>query len=150
MREVIDFFARNREIRYNSWVLVADKEASNLLEVVPRKESALAQEIEGIIENNEADWSKASPIILKDLLIKLALPHYDETIGRLTAHYPQLPPEATYQQEDLVKGLPPEEKRVIAVSGMGVFKKGKLQGWADRRETRGFLWVTDDVAGELW
>ncbi|WP_027339592.1 Ger(x)C family spore germination protein [Halonatronum saccharophilum] len=147
LREVVDFFARNREIRYNSWVLVGDKEASNLLEVVPRKEGFLAQEIEGIIENNENDWSKASPIILKDLLIKLALPHYDETIARLTAHYPKLPPEATYQQQDLMEGLPAEEKRVIAISGMGVFKSGKLQGWADRVETRGFLWVTDDVEG---
>ncbi|GAB6099580.1 Ger(x)C family spore germination protein [Halanaerocella petrolearia] len=144
LREVIDFFARNQEIRYNSWVLVTKDRADNIMEIAPRFQGSLAQEIIGILENAK-DWSNAYALNLKDMLMRLADKKLDEVTARVTYYEPFISPEGTYKQEDLVKQLSENDKRIVAVDTMAIFKDGKLQGWFTKEQSRGYLWITGEM-----
>ncbi|AGB42433.1 germination protein, Ger(X)C family [Halobacteroides halobius DSM 5150] len=139
--KVIDFFARNQEIRYNSLFVVTEGKAANVLDTNPRFEDSLAQEIEGIYRNYKS-WAGTYALNLKQMLVRLANKQYDEVTGRLTTYIPDVAPEGTYKQESLVKGT---SKKTVAMSGMAIFKKGKLKGWFNRPETRGYLWITGEM-----
>ncbi|WP_106231683.1 Ger(x)C family spore germination protein [Orenia metallireducens] len=147
LKDIIDFFARNKEIRYNSWVLISEYPIRETLESNPRFEGSLPSEIQGLIENNKTDWSESYSINLKDMLIRLADDDFDEITGRLTNHRPQLAPEGTYEQLDLVKDVPVDLRDVIALSGAAVLKDGKLKGWLDRVESKGYLFIADEIEG---
>ncbi|WP_134117977.1 Ger(x)C family spore germination protein [Orenia marismortui] len=147
LKDIIDFFARNKEIRYNSWVLISQFPIKETIESNPRFESSLPAEITGLIQNNQTDWSESYALNLKDMLIRLANDDFDEVTGRLTNYKPKLPPEGTYQQLDLVKNIPEDLRDVIALSGDAVLKDGKLKGWLDRVESKGYLFVVDEIEG---
>ncbi|WP_018249518.1 Ger(x)C family spore germination protein [Orenia marismortui] len=147
LKDIIDFFARNKEIRYNSWVLISQFPIKETIESNPRFESSLPAEITGLIQNNQTDWSESYALNLKDMLIRLADDDFDEVTGRLTNYKPKLPPEGTYQQLDLVKNIPEDLRDVIALSGDAVLKDGKLKGWLDRVESKGYLFVIDEIEG---
>ncbi|AZO94975.1 Ger(x)C family spore germination protein [Halocella sp. SP3-1] len=142
--KTIDFFASNPEIRYNSWVLVYKGRLDELFKMAPRFDNSLAQAMEGIIDNQE-EWSSFYTINLKDMLIRLANPHYDVIAGMMTDYVPKLPTEGTYEQENLLSNLDPDEKQILALSAMGVFKNGKLKGWFNQGDTMGYLWVTGEM-----
>ncbi|WP_459835687.1 Ger(x)C family spore germination protein [Halanaerobaculum tunisiense] len=144
--KITDFFARNQEIRYSSWVVISDGKAKEVLKLNPRFSGSLAEEVEGLIDNTKVR-AEGHVLNLKDLLIRLDNEQYDEVTGRITDYYPKIEPEGTYEQENLVKELPKKEKRIVALSGMSVLKDGKLQGWLNRIETRGYLWITDEMEG---
>jgi spore germination protein KC len=147
LKDIIDFFARNKEIRYNSWILISEYPVKETLESNPRFEGSLPAEIEGLIENNQTDWAESYAINLKDMLIRLADDDFDEVTGKLTNHRPQLVPEGTYQQLDLVKNVPIDLRDVVALSGMAVLKDGKFKGWLDRVESKGYLFIVDEIEG---
>ena len=142
--KIIDFFASNQEIRYNSWILIYDGTADDFLRLSPRFEGSMAQELEGIVQNYK-EWSNTYVLNLKDMLIRLADQDFDEVTGRITDYSTKLSPEGTYQQENLVAPLKEEDKKIIALSSLAVFKDGKLKGYFDRVETRGYLWITGEI-----
>ncbi|SNY16968.1 spore germination protein KC [Orenia metallireducens] len=147
LKDIIDFFARNKEIRYNSWVLISQFPIKETLESNPRFEGSLPAEIAGLIENNQSDWSESYAINLKDMLIRLADDDFDEVTGRLTNYEPKLAPEGTYEQLDLTKNIPEDLREVISLSGDAVLKDGKLVGWLDRVESKGYLFVVGEIEG---
>jgi len=147
LKDIMDFFARNKEIRYNSWVLISEFPIKETLEANPRFEGSLPAEIAGLIENNQSDWSESYAINLKDMLIRLADDDFDEITGRITNYKPELTPEGTYEQLDLTKNIPEDLRDVISLSGDAVLKDGKLVGWLDRVESKGYLFIVGEVEG---
>ncbi|GEN33377.1 Ger(x)C family spore germination protein [Aneurinibacillus danicus] len=82
MKEVIDFFARNREIRYSSWILIAKKTAEEIVTAEPNSEVMMGYELNGII-NNQSEWGRTVVVTLKDLINNYSDPYAGFVTGQV-------------------------------------------------------------------
>lgn len=99
LKEVVDFLARNREVRLTAWVLTTDKKALEIITAQPNSEVTLGDELQGIV-NNQSEWGKGTILTLKDLINLYENPHEAFVTGQIV------------QKEGLKKG-----KKIIAIDG---------------------------------
>lgn len=129
VEKYMDFFLRHRETRLLTWVLVSKGPASEILNVEPELETTPGRNIEELIRN-ERDTSQIATVDLKDFTSKL--------MSNTTA--PIAP---------MVEVSSDNNKKIAYLSETAVFKKDKMVGALDKKETRGLLWcinkVTDGV-----
>lgn len=125
LQKYIDFFLREQQSRLNIWILVAKDRADATLEVTPQLENMPALDIADLVDI-QGEASQSSVVNLKQFATRL--------LSRTTA------PIAPFI-EVAGKG----DKKAIRVSGTAVFKKDKLAGQLNQSETRGLLWVIDEV-----
>lgn len=125
VQNYIDFFVRDHETRLKVWVLVSKGTAEEVLDVKSELEKIPARNIADLIEIQTAT-SQTSVVELEDFLTRL--------MSRTTA--PIAP---------VIEVSGKGEERTVRVSGTAVFKKDKLVGQLDETETRGLLWVINEV-----
>lgn len=122
---VIDWVERDAETRREVGVLVAKGEASEILSIPGDLEKLSALEISQALQAAGA-LSKAIRVDLNQFMLQY--------VSESTA--PVAP------RIELVKEGNQKKFRIV---GMAVFKKDKLVGWLNERETRGLLWVLGEV-----
>lgn len=125
VQKYIDFFVRDHETRLKVWILVSKGTAEEVLDVKSELENTPAMNIADLIEIQTAT-SQTSVVKLEDFLTRL--------MSKTTA--PIAP---------IVEVSGKGEERTVRVSGTAVFKKDKLVGQLDETETRGLLWVINEV-----
>lgn len=116
LKEVVDFLARNREIRLTAWVLTTNKTALDIITAKPNSEVTMGNELQGII-NNQSEWGKGTILTLKDLVNLYENPHQAFVTGEIT------------QKEGIKKG-----KKVVAVEGANVIYHRKYLMNLNRNE----------------
>jgi spore germination protein KC len=129
VKPLLDFLGRDPEIRRRSYIFIARGKAKPILQGVHEQENIPSHAIEGSVQGTKAS-SKIPKRILKDFL---------ETIDSRTS-------------SSVVPGILLLEKseggqsiKVVALDQTAIFKKDKLIGWFDGRETRGLLWILNEV-----
>jgi len=125
LQEYIDFFLRAHEMRPTALILVAEDRASDVLNVKPETEKFPAVNIAKLIKTY-GFTSTFYKINMKDFASCL-----------ISATKAPLVP--------LVSIIHDEDYEDIYVSGMVVFKKGKIVGELNHDEVRGLLWVLGKV-----
>ena len=130
LKEIIDFLARNREIRYSSWILVADRAAKDIIIAKPNSEVTISDEILGLI-NNQAEFSRTATIMLRDVINKY--------IG----------PESTFVTGIIRKSPVSGKKEVVEILGGAVIKNGNYAGELTPREMRTLRWMNKITGKEL-
>lgn len=120
----IDFFLRYRETRLLVWILVAKGQADDVFNVKPEIESTPGRNIGELIKNQES-ISQIPAVNLKDLASRLT--------SKTTA--------AVAPMIEISK----EGNGEVYLSETAVFKKGKMVGTLDKKETRGLLWGINKV-----
>lgn len=125
VQNYIDFFVRDHETRLTTDVLVAGSNAGEILEVESELEKTPATAILHLLDAQNAT-SKALKVSLKDFVSSL-----------LTVTTAPVAP--------LIEILTEGEEKVLNISGMAVFKNDKLVGYLDHKESRGMLWVRDEI-----
>ena len=140
IREAIDFFSREGEVRETNTVVVAKGvKASEVVWNEFELERMPAEGALGIMKIAVQELSTTVMVTLNDFLQML------ETEGH----------EATTSRAELVRRPPSEDPRgelkreTISVSGRetgaAAFKGDKLVGWLDKTQTRGLQWVKGKV-----
>ncbi|HEX2946820.1 MAG TPA: Ger(x)C family spore germination protein [Clostridia bacterium] len=129
LQEIFDFFSRNPELRFRTWVAVTQGEAGKILDVVPIMEKDPSLNIEKIIEKTNLT-GKACGIMLKDFLEKY-MDHYTNPVASRIVLTTQ------------------GDKTVVKLDGAAVFGSKKMAGWLNENETRGYLWVTNKISGSV-
>ncbi|HEX3012438.1 MAG TPA: Ger(x)C family spore germination protein [Syntrophomonadaceae bacterium] len=129
IHEVLDFFTRNPELRLRTLVAVTPGEASKLLEVVPMMEKDPATDLERIIENRSLA-GKGYRIMLKNFLEDYLEPNANPAASRIIL--------------SKAEGNP-----VLELNGAAVFRKNKMAGWLDPKETKGLLWIKSEIKGSI-
>lgn len=129
IRDILDFFSRNPELRFRTWIAVTSGEARKILEIVPIMEKDPSANIEKIIEKTNLA-GKACRIMLKDFLEDYLEPYLNPLASRIV-----LTSEG--------------EKSVVKLEGASVFDDSKLIGWLDDNETRGYLWIKNEIRGSI-
>lgn len=123
IREALDFFSREPEIRWKVRVYVTPGEARKVLEVKPRQEVINATYLFDLAQN--------------ELRINVFSPMTD--LGMV----------ARALNDGTAVVLPRVEpgKEEVRLAGSAVFKGDRLAGWLDESETRGLRWVKNRVRG---
>ncbi|MFZ5649785.1 MAG: Ger(x)C family spore germination protein [Bacillota bacterium] len=144
--EVMDFFERNPQIRRTTWVLVGKGDLTSLLDEPGRIERTPAQRIFGII-SERALTSQYGVKRLGNFLEMMesegsqpftAIIERKQNIAR--------PDEQRATQQE---GHTSEPHQNITMSGTAVFRRDKMVGQLDPKESRGLLWVRGEVKGGI-
>lgn len=144
MTEVVDFFSRNREIRFSNYILVAGGRAFDMMQTPPDLHRDLPTEILGIIRNLN-EWSKSYVSNAKEFLISYAERCGDLVTGKIWYMNEKMNTFST-DRENYEKLYLNDRKLPIAyMEGCAVFRQGSMVGWLDGPETRGFLWITGKI-----
>ncbi|KJS72442.1 MAG: hypothetical protein JL56_13005 [Desulfotomaculum sp. BICA1-6] len=149
IRKVLNFFSRSPDTRETIWVLVSRGAAKEVLNSHSQLETTSAQGVGAMVRSGVG-----VPVMLKDLSMMLASKGTNPVLPliELTASgSPQGPgmaenvPRAQHEQ---AHGT--QTHAEITITGTGVFKDDRLVGWLDMMESRGMLWLRDEMEeGEI-
>lgn len=127
INEALDFLHRNYQSEYLADVLVAkDVTPEQILKVQPDMDVIPAMYIKGTIENT-AIRAKVKRATLVNLFKDIKNKCRQVTIGQITK----------------------VNEKTVKTEGTAVFKNGKLVGWLDQYQTRGYLFATDKVKSTI-
>lgn len=125
----LDYFSRQRELRMYTWLCIAkNTQAKELLNVKRGINIIQATYLEDIIENDKYH-AKAISSSVMDYYRNLLKYGIDPTLGVL----------------QLVESNEGDIKKRVKFSEIAVFKKDKLIGYLNEKETFGFNWVIGKI-----
>jgi len=127
LQKYIDFFLRAHEMRPTAFILIAEGRASDIMDVKPETEKFPAINIAKLIKSY-GFTSHLYKVNMKDFASCL-----------MSATTAPLAPLVSLSQN--------KDDKDIYVSGMVVFKNGKMIGKLNQEEVRGLLWVLGKVKG---
>ncbi len=122
----IDFFLRYRENRLLVWVIVSKGTASEMLDIKPGLETTPGRSIGQLMKNQEEDTALIPAVELKDFASRL--------MSKTTA--PIAP---------IIEVSKVDKKKTVYLSETAVFKKDKMVGTLNKKETRGLLWGINKI-----
>jgi spore germination protein KC len=125
--QVIDWFLRDHEMRLQTWVLVSQGEASEVIKGDSGLEKIPASHLERMIKESDA-LSKSVAFNLMEVTNMITSQSSHPVIGRISKNK---------------SGQDDEEELIL--KGAGVFQKDRLIGWLNPLETRGYLWIKGKV-----
>ncbi|HPT90871.1 MAG TPA: Ger(x)C family spore germination protein [Acetivibrio sp.] len=125
LEKYIDFFLRAHEMRPTALILIAEDRASDVMDAKPETEKFPAVNIEKLVESY-AFTSHLYKVNMKDFA----------SCMMSDTKAPMAP---------LVSVMQDKENKDIYVSGLAVFKKGRMVGKLNEDEVRGLLWVLGKV-----
>jgi spore germination protein KC len=121
--EALDFLHRNYQSEYRADVLVArGTKPEEILKIQPDMDAIPAMYIKGTAENTVIR-AKVEQKKLIELFKEIKNEAKQITIGQITK----------------------VDDKTVKTEGIAVFRDGKLVGWLDQYQTRGYLFVTDKV-----
>ncbi len=125
VRPILDLFIRDQEPRPTVWILVADGKASDVLKVPGQLEKISAVEI--------SDLEKAQSALSENVTVNL-----QDFVSRLMS-------KTTAPIAAIIKTDDRNQPKRNRLTGTAVFKKDRLVGKLDGRQTRGLLWILGKV-----
>ena len=134
--QMVDVILRSKDIRLNTWILVAKGRAVDILDVEPEMEELLSQEILGLVENQPVA-SKAYTVDIKHFVNQLINSGQDAAAACVEVY--EHKDEGQSQGQDGAEDKIP--RKMVRVEGTAVFRKDKLVGFLDSEETKGFLYA---------
>lgn len=124
---VIDFQTRYAEPRINSFILFTKGEAYNIIKSMPKFESISAEEIKEM-----AKLGITLKVYVRDFMNML-----------LTDGIEPFAPQLTLKPLEV--NTKNKSEKTLGVDGIAIFKKDKLIGWMSEEETRGLLWLRNEM-----
>ena len=119
----IDYFLRNRNIRKTGYLFVArNSTAAEILRVPTQVEQLPGPALVSMIKNQDLNIGIYTPTDLGDFLTKSITPGIEPAVPG-------------------VEVIEEEGKKKLRLSGTAVFKEGRLVGWLDEVESRGYRWL---------
>jgi len=125
LHKYIDFFLRAHEMRPNALILVAEGRASDIMDAKPITEKFPALNISKLIKTY-GFTSHFYKVNMRDFAACM-----------MSATKAPIAPLVTVVEE--------QDEKDVFISGMAVFKEGKMIGKLNEDEVRGLLWVLGEV-----
>ncbi|KJS64715.1 MAG: hypothetical protein JL50_18965 [Peptococcaceae bacterium BICA1-7] len=144
LREITDFFERHPQIRRTTWLLVGKGPLSALMDEPGRLEDNPAQRVVGII--NERDLTSQYAVQkLGDFLEMMESEGSQPYTAVLERKINKAAPEE--HKNRLAEGHIAEPHQNVQIDGTAIFRRDKMVGWLNSRESRGLLWIRGKVRG---
>ena len=127
LEESLDFFQRDHEIDYLMNVLVAkDVSPAEILEIESDMDTIPAVYISETVENTSYRGTGKKTMLI-DVIKDMDCKGKQPVIGQITK----------------------AGENMVRTEGLAVFKKGKLVGWLDPYETRGYQFAMNDIGSAI-
>lgn len=146
LKEILDFFERNPQVRRTTWLLVGKGSLEALLDEPGRLEISPARRLFGIISERDLT-SQYAVQRLGDFMEMME----SEGSQPFTAVVERVPNPATPEEHRnrVPEGHISEPHQNILINGTAVFRRDRMAGWLNPKESRGLLWVTGEVRGGI-
>ncbi|MDP4108583.1 MAG: Ger(x)C family spore germination protein [Bacillota bacterium] len=125
MRDYIDFFLRNPDVRPSAYIIVTQSTVKEIMDLKPLLENVPVTSLKRILKTQEFTSETA----------KVTLIEFTSCLMSKTKS--AVAPVAGVAENG--------GKKAAFISGLAVFKNYKLAGTFNRKETRGLLWVLDKI-----
>lgn len=142
LQEIVDFFERNPEIRRTNWVLVTRGDLSSLLDEPGRLEPTPAQRIFGIIKERHA--ISTCPVQRLGDFLKLMESKSTQPFTSILETKKNTATPKEQQHKQMQEG-PTELHNVMKITDTALFKQDKMVGTLNAPESRGVMWVRNEV-----
>ncbi|TDT51946.1 Ger(x)C family spore germination protein [Fonticella tunisiensis] len=126
---ILDFWGRDHEPQLTSFILVAKGMAKDIIEGRHLQEKIPSKAIENLVKGTYAT-SKAPRVNFLDVLKSFYSKSSDPFITGI---------EITSKKSSV------DLEKLIKLDHTAIFKKDKLIGWFNGKETRGLLWILNEV-----
>ena len=131
--DILDFFLRNHETKITPKILIVkDHKAKDLIGVRSEIDNIPAVRLEGILENNTAQ-ATTREVNLIDVVQELSAVHGSVVIPTMIAE----------DKENL------KNSKDLKIEGSAVLHKDQLIGYLDTGQTRGYLFIKNEVDGGI-
>jgi spore germination protein KC len=124
---IVDFHTRYAEPRINSFIMFTKGKASKIINSMPTFENISAEETREL-----AKMGVGIKVYVRDFLNMLLTDGLEPFASQFT-----LEPLEVYTKN--------KSGETQALNGIAVFKGDKLAGWMEERETRGLLWLRNEI-----
>lgn len=151
--DVLDLFERDKETQRMAYMLISREiSAREVLGATSELENIAAIHIKSILDNSTA-LARIKKITLIDMLKCMNCKGYSPSVGVISKSKKEAQEKETGSSDNGVsdkKMSGDQEKeeleiKDLRVEGAAVFKKDKLAGWLNSRETRGLLFAQNEV-----
>lgn len=140
VREVLEFFPRHRQPRLRTVILVTPGWASHVLASIAPIESLTSDALQEI-----STFRTGVVTDLKDFLAALANEGEEPLTARVLVVHPGVPqPGAPEMEAGTGPPSVPNPPQPV-INGAAVFKDSRLLGFLDDEETRGVLWIRNEL-----
>jgi spore germination protein KC len=140
IRNTLDFLSRNNEIRTNFYFAIAKgTTARELLGVLTPLETLSANSMFGTLEVSRKTWASTVPTQLDTLMSDLMSKGKHPVLSTIQIQGNQ---EQAVSKKNLEKMDTPG---VLQYKGLAVFKKDKLLGWLNEKESKAYNFVQNKV-----
>jgi spore germination protein KC len=138
--DLFDFFERSHEARPNSLVFVTRGDnAERFLSTLTPMEKIPANAITGKMKISSKVWAENTEVKIDDVIKSLVSQGRDPMISgiRLTGKPKEGQKKSNVEQTQL-----PSQ---IEITGISMFRDGKLIGWLEGHRARGALWINNKI-----
>lgn len=139
INDIFDLFERSHELRLNSTVLLSrNTDAGSILETLVPIEIVPAMGLVKKSENTARVWGEHKDMNILDILTDLTGEGELVISGiEIAGNKDEVGTMGNVEQTKV--------KALLLMSGLGVFKDGKLQQWMEGSEARGTLWIQNEI-----
>ncbi|SFT27000.1 Ger(x)C family spore germination protein [Paenibacillus sp. BC26] len=144
IEEIFDFFERSHEVRLTSMLLVArGSSPGKLISTITPLAPLQAQAVLGASEFSAKIWSSSPNIGIDEVIRKLINPGAEPSISGLR----MMGDDANVtQQQNLGQSRLPYH---LEVSGISMFREGKLVGWLENEKARGYMFIINQMKSTI-
>lgn len=144
IRKALDFLSRDHEMRSDFYLVVAKgSSAADVLNIIIHQEKLSANKLYNALENSNKRWGPTTTVTL-DELINLLVSKGKQPF--LTGVYLYGNPDVGSDFRNVQDVSP---KAGLRIDRIGVFKKDKLIGWLNNKESHGFNYVINRVSNTI-
>ncbi|XEC92625.1 Ger(x)C family spore germination protein [Paenibacillus tarimensis] len=139
VRDLFDFFERSHEIRLTTMVLVArGSEAESIVRVLTPLEKIPAKNIAGQMKMTSKLWSENIKVEMDQVIKTLQGEGEPNISGVKIVGEPEVGNKSSNLQQTNVTTR-------VDITGIALFKNGKLKRWLNGDEGRGALWIQNEM-----
>ncbi|MBW5447957.1 Ger(x)C family spore germination protein [Cohnella sp. CFH 77786] len=138
--DVLDHIARDHEYRRDFFVIVAKGMTANeVLRIFTPLESIPANKLRDSLDSSSKAWGASGAIQIGEFLSALTAKGQDPVLSGVTI---QGNPEEGSEKESVARI---QVRSELAYTGYAVFKKDRLLGWLNQRESKGVNYVRGKI-----
>ncbi|WP_426452587.1 Ger(x)C family spore germination protein [Paenibacillus sp. S-38] len=136
---ILDFLSRNHEMRTDFYIVVAkESRAEEILKVLTAIEEVPANKLFTSLYESEKSWAPALTITLDRFINDLVKEGRNPVLTGVKI----IGKKKASSKKELSM---PDPETKIKISSLAVFRKDKLIGWLDEKESKGYVYITNKV-----
>ncbi|EJP81939.1 TPA: Ger(x)C family spore germination protein [Bacillus thuringiensis] len=140
INKILDVFLRNSEVRSDFYIAISKNEkAQNILKVLTPLEKIPANQIFSFLEVSHKFWAPTVTVTIDELVSKLMSKGTHPVITGITV----IGKIKTGEKLENVQSIYPSTN--LKLTENAVFKKDKLVGWLNLKQSKGYNFLTDNV-----